>query len=84
MEPTALPDPGRPVVLFLARLTRQKGASLLLRAAPRSWIGFRARAWSSLERVTRGTLIEESAALGVAKSVFFPKSERCSEGSGVS
>ena len=75
MEPTALPDPGRPVVLFLARLTRQKGASLLLRAAP-----------SILDRVpsarlviagegdARNELIEESAALGVAKSVFFPGS----------
>ncbi|MEE2938820.1 MAG: glycosyltransferase family 4 protein, partial [Planctomycetota bacterium] len=75
LEPAPLPDPGRPVVLFLARLTRQKGAAFLLRAAP-----------AILEQVpsarlviagagdARAELIEASAALGVATSVFFPGS----------
>lgn len=75
LDPQPLPDPGRPVVLFLARLTRQKGASLLLRAVP-----------SILERVpgariviagegeARTGLVEASAGLGVAANVFFPGS----------
>lgn len=75
LEPAPLPDPGRPVVLFLARLTRQKGAACLLRAAP-----------AILDRVpsarlviagagdARAELIEASAALGIASSVFFPGS----------
>lgn len=72
-EPAPLPDLERPVVLFLARLTRQKGAGYLLRAAP-----------AILERVpgariviagdgeARDELVEASASLGIASSVFFP------------
>lgn len=75
LEPAPLPDPERPVVLFLARLTRQKGASFLLEAAPAILDRVPgARLVIAGEGEARAELIETSASLGVAASVFFPGS----------
>ena len=75
LGPAPLPDPERPVVLFLARLTRQKGANLLLEAAPAILDRVPgARLVIAGEGEARAELIEASASLGVAESVFFPGS----------
>lgn len=69
---TDAPDPGRPVVLFLGRLTRQKGAAFLLRtvALVREQVPG-ARFLIAGDGDSRKELIEMSAELGVAGSVFF-------------
>lgn len=69
---TPAPDAGQRTVLFVGRLTRQKGASFFLRAAAEV-----ARARDDVRFVVvgdgeeRARLVEEAAALGLARRVFF-------------
>lgn len=71
-EPPPRDPAAPPTVLFVGRLTRQKGATFLLRAA-RAVLAHRPDVRFVLvgDGEERARLVEESAALGIARSVFF-------------